>query len=434
MSQPNKPDADPRIDRVPLPPPSGRDKLIAVLLMLGLATCVVLSVLKWIGEFDTKSLVLVLGFLGVVAAVVVAEFYRQGAFTWMRLARRPVKAMLRGDLAAAEQAYRSALARANRFDPQDSRRARMQWELIGYLISQGRWQEARALAEECVAILSLHPSENRDNYLLAVQHFSVFLVASKDYQSAQRLLDEGMEAILMLKKPGGEGGGKAAGAAGGPALEGWDFALQSVLAYLLIEAGDLGHAECRLREVEAAYSRFDARGKNSYQDSLFLLRAHWHCAAGQGERAKHWCDQARVGTSDIFDVRVRAQVEFRRQNYVGAEQMLRDHLEMQGRLGTARRPDLLPHRVTLADALFHQSKHDDAFASFEEARAIVADFALPADDAWRKALATWLQRAKDLGRTELATSLEKELAQASATRVQAITILDKFRIRPRAAE
>ncbi len=87
-------------------------------------------------------------------------------------------------------------------------------------------------------------------------------------------------------------------------------------------------------------------------------------------------------------------------------------------------PALDPRRK----ALFGQAKHDEAFVAFQEARSIVADFALPPDDAWRNALTTWLQRAKDLGRTELVAPLESELAQASGAPNQAITILEKLRI------
>jgi hypothetical protein len=112
---------------------------------------------------------------------------------------------------------------------------------------------------------------------------------------------------------------------------------------------------------------------------------------------------------------------------------LRKRIAHYDRIGTSNRPLLLDTRIDLAEALFGQAKHDEAFASFAEARSIVADFALPADHAWRKALATWLQRAKDLGRTELAAALEKELAQVSATPMQAITILEKFRIQPPAS-
>ncbi len=132
-------------------------------------------------------------------------------------------------------------------------------------------------------------------------------------------------------------------------------------------------------------------------------------------------------------LRARAAISLARGDFQHAEQMARRFLGAADLAGARRRPLFFWAHLSLADSLFGQAKHDDAFASFEEARAIVADFALPADDAWRKALATWLQRAKELGRSELAASIEKELAQVSATPMQAITILEKFRIQPPAS-
>jgi tetratricopeptide (TPR) repeat protein len=434
MSQPEPPDADSRIDQVRLPPLSFRDKLIAALIILGLVACVGFSVLKELWRFDFQSAVLcLLGFLGLVAVVVIVQYYRQGFFTWMRLARQPAQAMQRGNPEAAERAYQSALARAKRFGPLDRRRGLMLADLAGYLVLQGRRQEARALAEESLRILAQHPREDRDHYFLAIQNLSLFLIAAKEYEAAQRLLDRGMDAILILKKPAdANSGGPGAWARSSElvALDSWNFVFQTVLAYLLIEADELSQAEHRLGEIDRIFSEFNARWQTAYHDSCFLIRAHWHCAVGQFEEAERWCAQTQLGPADSFFARVRAAIDLARKDYLGAEHILRDHLDMQGRVGTRHRQDLLPHTLALADALFGQAKHDDAFASFEEARSIVADFALPADNAWRKALATWLQRAKDLGRTELAASLEKELAQVSATPIQAITILEKFRIQP----
>jgi tetratricopeptide (TPR) repeat protein len=430
MSQPEPSDADSRIDQVRLPPPSFRDKLIAVLIILGIVSCVGLSVLKWIGEFDLRSTVLgILGFLGLAAVFVFVHHFRQGTFTWMRLARQPAKQMQRGDRTAAERAYQQALARAKRFGPLDRRRGLMLAELTGYLVLQGRRQEALASAEESLAILAQHPRDDRDSYFLAIQNLSLFLIASKEYDAAQRLLDTGMDALLILKKPADA----KAGAPAPVALDPWNFVFQTVLAYLLIEANELAQAEHRLRELDGIFSEFNPRWQGYYRDSFFLLRAHWHCAVGQFEEAERLCTQTQLGAADSFFARVQAEIDLARKDYLGAERIVRDHLDMQGRVGTTHRQDLLPHTLALADALFGQAKHDDAFASLAEARLIVADFALPADDAWRKTLGSWLQRAKDLARTELAALLEKELAQVSATPMQAITILEKFRIQPPAS-
>jgi hypothetical protein len=88
---------------------------------------------------------------------------------------------------------------------------------------------------------------------------------------------------------------------------------------------------------------------------------------------------------------------------------------------------------TLADVLRDEGKHDEALAMLQEARSIVADFALPADAAWRRALQNWLHHARVLGNNDVAASLQAELDQSAASTTQAVTILEKFKVRPAGA-
>jgi hypothetical protein len=83
----------------------------------------------------------------------------------------------------------------------------------------------------------------------------------------------------------------------------------------------------------------------------------------------------------------------------------------------------------LAESQFGQGKHEEAFATFEEARKIVSDFALPHDKEWRTALARWLQRARDLDRPAMAASLEAEVQQKATSADGRVMILDTFRVR-----
>jgi hypothetical protein len=99
--------------------------------------------------------------------------------------------------------------------------------------------------------------------------------------------------------------------------------------------------------------------------------------------------------------------------------------------GTLLRPDLLKQRVELTEAIFGQGKVDDAIATFEEARQIVADFKLPCDRDWQRTVETWIKRARDVGKLELAAALEGDMQNTPAPREQRITILDKLRVRPR---
>lgn len=128
-------------------------------------------------------------------------------------------------------------------------------------------------------------------------------------------------------------------------------------------------------------------------------------------------------------MRARAKLMLVRQEYNQAEQVLGKYLKQERKKGLRDRPEFLDPKLDLAEAFFGQTKHDDAFASMQEARSIVADFALPPDAAWRKSLETWLQRAREIGKADVAASLDAELQVMPAAVEQRVTILEKFRIR-----
>lgn len=122
-----------------------------------------------------------------------------------------------------------------------------------------------------------------------------------------------------------------------------------------------------------------------------------------------------------------------RREFVEAERILCNTIGQWANLGTSHRPENIDNCLDLAEALFGQLKHDAAFASLQEARSIVADFAMPADAAWCKTLETWLQRAREPGKADEVASLEAELQKIPVTANHVITILEKFRIHPQAA-
>ncbi len=386
----------------------------------------------WNFEFKTVGLEIA-GTLALIGGVILLTIYQQGTFTWRRLARRPLKALQRGDFQGAERAYRKARARAQRFPAEDWRRGIMLSELVGFLVFQGRRQDARRLAEECVEILARNVRKMPNSYFVTLKDFAVFLIDGKEFAAAQRVLERGIDEVLVLKKPMEQSKAEDESNEFAPFAE-WDFILHLVLAYLLLEAGQLHQTKMALQEVDGFFGRMDPRGQNANHDSYFVLRALWHCSVGQFQEAERLCAQTRVSPADLLLARVQAKVGLARQDYAGVEQMLRLHLDLFSQMGTTHRPELSPQTLALAESLFGQAKHDDAFAALQDARSIVADFTLPADDNWCKTLMTWLQRAKDLGRAELAASLEFELAQVSATPNQAITILEKFRIQPPASQ
>ena len=58
-------------------------------------------------------------------------------------------------------------------------------------------------------------------------------------------------------------------------------------------------------------------------------------------------------------------------------------------------------------------------------------FALPGDAAWREALQTWLERARQTGRAGLAAALAAELQKMPKTTERGTTVLDRLRMKPR---
>jgi tetratricopeptide (TPR) repeat protein len=422
-------ETDPRIDEVTVAPLSLRDKIVGWLVVSGIVALVGFSIFREVRTSGFAEIVWFgLGLLVVIFVGVLWLFVRGGHFTWLRLAGRPTKEMLGGKPEKADRVFQKAMARAMRFAPDDRRRGVMLCELSVYLGCRGRCREARTLAEEAVAILT--PYQRKEAaYWAAVKNLAIFLTDFKEYQAAQTLLSQAVDNTVRLKKPVDD---RVAEVTFVPSND-FDFLLQSILVYLLTEANELAAAEHHLVKLDELFSQMSPRLQTDYRTFNLVLRAHCHCAMRQFAEAERLYAEVPVNPNDRLLVRLSAQIDLARHDFVGAERTLRGHLDAQQTMAPLHRPNLLPHTVLLAEALFGQAKHDDAIASFEEARSIVADFALPADDAWRKTLATWLQRAKDLGETELAESLEKELAQAAATPNQAITILEKFRIQPPAS-
>jgi tetratricopeptide (TPR) repeat protein len=360
--------------------------------------------------------------------VVTLLIYARFSLAWTRLASLPAREIARGDFAAAERAFQAALARAMRFPPTDERRGVMLFTLAGFLANQGRRQEARNLFEQSVEVLSHYKDWKGINHLIALNNFAAFLMTSNEYADAQRILHKVIDLIPTMKKT--EDGQVVYQL--GVQVEEIELISHLNLAHLLIRLGEVKDSETQLDASDVLYAGIKRLRRRFFHDAHLAQRCLWHCAAGNFQAAWLASDRFLDPTFPVC-TQVRGRVHLERKEFVQAEKQFRLHFENERQLGTFHRPELLEVTLDLAEALFGQSKHADAFASFEEARAIVADFALPADHAWRKALATWLQRAKDLGRTELAASLEKELAQVSATPLQAITILEKFRIQPPAA-
>jgi len=349
---------------------------------------------------------------------------RHGFLTWMRLARAPARAMARGDAAGADRALTAALARARQFSPDDYRRGLMFVELAGYLKKLGRSSEAKALFEEAVEILGQRWRSSPMNYFIALNNLAVFFIDHQDYAAGQRILEKVLDLTLLWSK----GGIKPA--ASFPIVQLFEFVLHLNLVVLFVRMEELSLAADYLEEAKDAFfgkpTKLQQKQLGDHYRGVRALLLH---AQGQFTMAVNELDKAKDQDNPLC-LSVRAKLHLARQDFSEAEQVLRKYLALQGKNGSLHRPDLCDGVLDLAESLFGQSKYDEASNALEEARAITRDFALPAAAAWRKALADFLHRAQQLGRTADIAWLEAELHKMSAAPQLAITISPRLRIRP----
>lgn len=349
---------------------------------------------------------------------------QRGALTWMRQAFKPAKLMALGETAAAEAACAAALMRARRFAPDDRRRGLMLCELAMFVKNQGRFQEALALYEESVAILEKKLAASPFEYFVALNNYGICFIQLRDYQAAQRILEKAIDLTLSVRKR--EGDRSAVMPLGQVQMV--QFVLHLNLAFLLMEMREMREAELQLRDADALMPLLSKRTRAAWYDHYVGICALWEFESGKFAAAED--ELAQAGNPDFPScLRVRAKLHLVRQEFAEAERLLRRYQETERKKGTLHRPDLLKATLDLAEALFGQGKHDDAVAALQEARSIVADYALPADDAWRRTLESWRDRARELGKANLAESLAADLHKMPAPTPQAIAILDKLRIR-----
>lgn len=349
-------------------------------------------------------------------------------YGWLLLAQEPSAALARGDKEGAERKFTKALARVQRFPANDQRRGIMLCELARYSEGQGRRTQAATLHHEAIDILVGHADVQPGHYLVALNNYALFCMNGKDYAAAETTLEKLIDFIPLAKKLGND---KALSATHDVLV--LDFLFHLNLAQLLIGISEFKEAGLHIQETEAIFSQIQKEKQAELSTVMLCLRPAWHSAMGEFEKAWHDCEGAADPKSPVLWL-VRAKVALSHGQHAEAERFLRDSLKMAQKMGTMHRPELLEININLSEALFGQAKHDDAFASLQEARSIVTDFALPPDAAWKKTLETWLERARELGKAGLAASLDAELQHIPATANQAITILEKFRIHPHAAE
>jgi tetratricopeptide (TPR) repeat protein len=338
---------------------------------------------------------------------------RLGTFTWMRLARAPAKSMARGNAAQAERAFAKALERARRFSSQDYRRGLMLNELALYAKKQGRFSAAKALLEECIEIPIQNWNFARVSYFAVLKNYAVYYMDVRDYAAAQRIWEHVLDVIPVLKKDNLDG----------QWVEWW---LHLDLGALFIEMDELAESTCHFQIAEQLFQGLTKSQQANNVDYYCTIRALCMCALGKYENAS--AELKMVKNLDLPRcIWVRAKVHLGRHEFLQAEQLVRKFCDLERKNGSVHRPELVPRYLDLSESLFGQGKHDEAFLALQEGRAIVADFQLRPNPAWRKALAAWLQRAKELGRLDEIEALEADLQSIATKSDQAITISSRLR-------
>jgi tetratricopeptide (TPR) repeat protein len=390
---------------------------------------VLLLFFLWEAEWLTAWMLMALPALAVPAMagwVTWILIVRRGIFTWMPLARRPAAVMAQGDVEGAERAYRLALERARRFPPKDHRRGLMLFELAAFVQNQGRYPEAKALLHECVEILSVNQRAYPMDYFVGLNNYAIYFIHLRDYAAAQSTLEKVLDLTLATKK-----GANQKIVVLPHQIRELEFVLHLNLVFLFIQMRELAEAAFHMEEADAVLPGLAKRSRARLYDHYVAFRSLLVHASGRLDEADREIQKAKNPEYGAC-LRVRAKLHLERAEFPEAEQLLRKYLDQERKKGSLHRPDLLVHTLEFAESMFGQGKHEAAIATLMEACSIAADFELPADAAWRKTLETWLQRARELGKADVVAALNTEIQRVLSTSNQDVTILEKFRVPPRA--
>ena len=298
----------------------------------------------------------------------------------------------------------------------------MLFELCPFVINQGRYREAKALLDECVEILAFHQRSSPWFYFNALNYYAVYLLHIKDFEAAQKILEHTIDLTLAAMKPEPNVTFRLSPAD----VNLLQFVMHMNLAFLLMEMQDLAQAKRQLDDADTLLPFLSKGTRATWGDYYLGICALWEFHSGRFAEAAKEIARA-VNPDEPVCLRVRAKLHLVRQEFVEAGLILRASQAAERRLGTLHRPGLLELTLDLAESLFGQGKHDEAFTALQEARAIAKDFDLPADDSWRKSLAGWLSRARRLGKVDVSASLEDELRKMPPSTSHAVTILEKLR-------
>jgi tetratricopeptide (TPR) repeat protein len=294
-------------------------------------------------------------------------------------------------------------------------------EVGNYLKQVGRFSEVKVLFEEAVEILAKQWKSRPQVYLVALNNLAIYFMDVQDYAAAQRILEKVIDLMLFWEKGGIDGRGADLA---NPSVK-LGVHLNLIVLFMRMEESAL--AADHLEQADSLFAKL-IKPQREFADMYCGVRALVLCAQGQLEAAAK--ELAHVHDRDsVACLSVRAKLALARGEFSQAEELMRQCLDLAGKWSSMHRPDLREQVLKLAESLFGQNKHDEAFSVLDEARAISRDFSLPDTAAWRKTLTAWLHRAQQLSRTAAVASLEADLQGASVAPEQAITISPKLRVR-----
>lgn len=347
----------------------------------------------------------------------------------IRIARKPLLLKSKGGQAQnAEIAFHNAMARAKTLATNDFRRALMLSELAKYLEVCGKTKEAASLNAESLTLAEANREAEPAAYVWVLNNHALYQLHMRNFPQAQEHFEKALDWIAVARTKA------AAGTISLRAMiDEADGAVRSNIVSLLVEMSLPENAREHLPELESQLARLDQIGPSVVRDGTAALLAYWHLKMKDLAKAEALCEQIRASDSFLF-VRVRVKIHLERGEYAQAELLLKDMLTRELLVGAVSRLKLFDPMLDFAELRFQQGQLVDAWLNFDMAHQMLKAHGLFRDSNWLEVVRKWLQRARDLGKTDLAASLEAELQQIPATANQAITILEKFRIHPQAPE
>jgi tetratricopeptide (TPR) repeat protein len=273
------------------------------------------------------------------------------------------------------------------------------------------------LFEESAEILAQHKHSHPALYFATLNNYAAYLINVRDFARAQPILEQLLEIVALLKQTDQ--------VSGDADLHFMKLILHLNLVILFVQLHELDEAANHGLEGDAVFEKLIPTQQAQINDFYRLTCARLRHA--QGRLVDACRELERVRNPEPASLPLRAKLSLTRQEFSQAEQLLRKWLDAYRRVGALHRPESIEINLDLAESLFGQGKHDDAFTALQDARVLVADFAVAPWPAWYQALASWRQRAQELGRTATVASLEADLQARTSVVEQGITISAKLR-------